>query len=59
MFFFNVFLLMKKYFASVMIRLLLVFAPAACISAAIGLSWLFEISIDAIKTQYKDLFATK
>ena len=33
-----------------MIRLLLVFAPAACICAAIGLSWLLETCSEAIKS---------
>jgi dolichyl-diphosphooligosaccharide--protein glycosyltransferase len=39
--FIGIYAVLSVYFASVMIRLLLVFAPAACISAAIGISWLF------------------
>lgn len=57
--FIGIYAVLSVYFASVMIRLLLVFAPAACISAAIGLSWLFEICIDAIKTPIKEFFAAK
>lgn len=57
--FIGIYAVLSVYFASVMIRLLLVFAPAACISAAIGLSWLFEICIDAIKTQYKEILENK
>lgn len=47
--FIGIYAVLSVYFASVMIRLLLVFAPAACVSAAIGINWLFEICIDAIK----------
>lgn len=36
-----------------MIRLLLVFAPAACISSAIGISWLFDLCSDSIKDVFK------
>lgn len=32
-----------------MIRLLLVFAPAACISGAIGVSWILENCAQSIK----------
>ena len=39
--FIGIYTALSVYFASVMIRLLLVFAPAACVSAAIGISWLF------------------
>lgn len=44
---------LSVYFASVMIRLLLVFAPAACVCAAIGISWLFELSADSIVEIFK------
>lgn len=44
---------LSVYFASVMIRLLLVFAPAACVCAAIGISWLFELSTDSIVSFFK------
>lgn len=47
--FIGIYVALSVYFASVMIRLLLVFAPAACISAAIGISWLLEIASDSIK----------
>ena len=40
--FIGIYTVLSVYFASVMIRLLLVFAPAACVSAAIGISWLFD-----------------
>ena len=39
--FMGIYAALSVYFASVMIRLLLVFAPAACVCAAIGVSWLF------------------
>ena len=39
--FIGIYTVLSVYFASVMIRLLLVFAPAACICAAIGISWLY------------------
>jgi dolichyl-diphosphooligosaccharide--protein glycosyltransferase len=39
--FMGIYAALSVYFASVMIRLLLVFAPAACVCAAIGISWLF------------------
>lgn len=42
--FMGIYAALSVYFASVMIRLLLVFAPAACICAAIGISWLFDLS---------------
>lgn len=38
--FMGIYVALSVYFASVMIRLLLVFAPAACVTAAIGISWL-------------------
>jgi dolichyl-diphosphooligosaccharide--protein glycosyltransferase len=57
--FIGIYAVLSVYFASVMIRLLLVFAPAACISAAIGLSWLFETCIDAIKSKWRDLLIKK
>jgi dolichyl-diphosphooligosaccharide--protein glycosyltransferase len=41
-------LALSVYFASVMIRLLLVFAPAACVTSAIGISWLFELCVESI-----------
>jgi dolichyl-diphosphooligosaccharide--protein glycosyltransferase len=40
--FIGIYAVLSVYFASVMIRLLLVFAPAACICAAIGISWLYD-----------------
>ena len=47
--FIGIYTALSVYFASVMIRLLLVFAPAACVSAAIGISWLFELCTESIK----------
>lgn len=47
--FIGIYAALSVYFASVMIRLLLVFAPAACISSAIGISWLFDVCIEPIK----------
>lgn len=46
--FMGIYVALSVYFASVMIRLLLVFAPAACVTAAIGISWLFEVCADSI-----------
>lgn len=57
--FIGIYAVLSVYFASVMIRLLLVFAPAACISAAIGISWLFEVCIDAVKKALKELTQEK
>ena len=54
--FIGIYTVLSVYFASVMIRLLLVFAPAACISAAIGISWLFDKCIHAIKLQVKEVW---
>lgn len=53
--FIGIYVALSVYFASVMIRLLLVFAPAACISASIGISWLLEESVKRIK----EIFQTK
>ena len=53
--FIGIYVALSVYFASVMIRLLLVFAPAACISAAIGISWLLELSVDAIKNFWQEM----
>ena len=47
--FIGIYTVLSVYFASVMIRLLLVFAPAACICAAIGISWLYEKCIEAFQ----------
>jgi dolichyl-diphosphooligosaccharide--protein glycosyltransferase len=47
--FIGIYAVLSVYFASVMIRLLLVFAPAACVCSAIGVSWLFDKCIDSIK----------
>ena len=47
--FIAIYAVLSVYFASVMIRLLLVFAPAACVCAAIGVSWLFDSCIDSFK----------
>ena len=47
--FIGIYAVLSVYFASVMIRLLLVFAPAACICAAIGISWLYDRCIESIR----------
>ena len=47
--FIGIYTVLSVYFASVMIRLLLVFAPAACICAAIGISWLYEKCIESFQ----------
>lgn len=57
--FIGIYAVLSVYFASVMIRLLLVFAPAACICAAIGISWLFDKSVDALKWSLSDKEETK
>jgi dolichyl-diphosphooligosaccharide--protein glycosyltransferase len=46
--FMGIYVALSVYFASVMIRLLLVFAPAACVCGAIGISWLFEMCVESI-----------
>lgn len=56
--FIGIYTVLSVYFASVMIRLLLVFAPAACISAAIGISWLYDKCIHAIKLQLAEVWQT-
>ena len=48
--FIGIYAILSVYFASVMIRLLLVFAPAACICAAIGISWLYEKCIESLNS---------
>ena len=53
--FIGIYAVLSVYFASVMIRLLLVFAPAACVLAAIGLNWIFETCIKAVKTKISEL----
>jgi len=47
--FLGIYAVLSVYFASVMIRLLLVFAPAACMCGAIGISWIYEVCVDSIK----------
>lgn len=51
--FMGIYVALSVYFASVMIRLLLVFAPAACVTAAIGISWLFELCVEGIVDAFK------
>jgi dolichyl-diphosphooligosaccharide--protein glycosyltransferase len=53
--FIGIYAVLSVYFASVMIRLLLVFAPAACISAAIGVSWLFDVCLESVKSFFVGL----
>lgn len=53
--FIGIYTALSVYFASVMIRLLLVFAPAACVSAAIGISWLFELCSGSIREAWSNL----
>jgi dolichyl-diphosphooligosaccharide--protein glycosyltransferase len=53
--FIGIYAVLSVYFASVMIRLLLVFAPAACVCAAIGISWLYEKCIESFKGEWKQL----
>jgi dolichyl-diphosphooligosaccharide--protein glycosyltransferase len=48
---------LSVYFASVMIRLLLVFAPAACVCAAIGVSWLYDKCIESFSKEWKQFKA--
>jgi dolichyl-diphosphooligosaccharide--protein glycosyltransferase len=47
--FIGIYAVLSVYFASVMIRLLLVFAPAACVSSGIGASWIISKCTDSIK----------
>ena len=44
---------LSVYFASVMILLLLDFAPDACVTSAIGISWLFELCVEIITSYFK------
>jgi dolichyl-diphosphooligosaccharide--protein glycosyltransferase len=55
--FIGIYAVLSVYFASVMIRLLLVFAPAACICAAIGISWLYEKCIESFSLGWSDILA--
>lgn len=48
--FIGIYVTLSVYFASVMIRLLLVFAPAACAAAGIGCSWIVGKCAKSIKT---------
>lgn len=54
--FIAIYTVLSVYFASVMIRLLLVFAPAACISAAIGVNWILEKCAIGLNDGIKQLF---
>ena len=49
----GIYAVLSVYFASVMIRLLLVFAPAACMCAAIGISWLYDKCFESFKDELK------
>ena len=55
--FIGIYVALSVYFASVMIRLLLVFAPAACVAAGIGCSWLSGKIAKSIKQFVKGLLA--
>jgi dolichyl-diphosphooligosaccharide---protein glycosyltransferase len=53
--FIGIYAVLSVYFASVMIRLLLVFAPAACVCAAIGVSWLYDQCIESFSLEWVKL----
>lgn len=53
--FIGIYAVLSVYFASVMIRLLLVFAPAACVCAAIGVSWLYDKCIESFRGEWQQL----
>lgn len=53
--FIGIYAVLSVYFASVMIRLLLVFAPAACVCAAIGISWLYDKCIESFNGEWRQL----
>lgn len=55
--FMGIYTALSVYFASVMIRLLLVFAPCACVCAAIGISWLFDLCAESLTETAKNLFS--
>lgn len=55
--FIGIYAVLSVYFASVMIRLLLVFAPAACVCAAIGISWLYDKCIESFSKSWGGLKA--
>lgn len=47
--FVGIYVVLSVYFSSVMVRLLLVMAPAACIVGGIGVSWLIRYFTKAIR----------
>ena len=50
--FIGIYVTLSVYFASVMIRLLLVFAPSAAIASGIGCSWLVDKCCNSIKGRF-------
>jgi dolichyl-diphosphooligosaccharide--protein glycosyltransferase len=50
--FIGIYVALSVYFASVMIRLLLVFAPAACVASGIGCNWIVGKCAKAIKWHF-------
>ena len=50
--FVGIYVTLSVYFASVMIRLLLVFAPSAAIASGIGASWLVDKCCKSIKERF-------
>lgn len=48
--FIGIYVTLSVYFSSVMIRLLLVFAPAASVASGIGCNWLINKCIKSIKS---------
>lgn len=50
----GIYTVLSVYFASVMIRLLLVFAPAACVCSAIGVSWIFDKCLEGLLSNKSD-----
>ena len=46
----GIYVVLSVYFSSVMVRLLLVMAPAACIASGMGLSWIFKKFTKSIRT---------
>jgi len=46
------YVVLSVYFAGVMVRLLLVMAPAVCIASGVGISWVFRIFAKSIRNVF-------
>ena len=57
--FVGIYVTLSVYFASVMIRLLLVFAPSAAIASGIGCNWLVSRCSKSIRQKFSEITAAK